>query len=147
MNRRFASFLALALFCIAMLAPAQTWTQNDPTHRPEPMYRKSPKKKDMRFRAVHGIVKDEHDNPVKGALVNLKNLKTKRTLTFITKQDGRYNFDGLSREEDYELSATFHAKTTPVKKISQFDPQMDSMRILSFAEPETPTTASAKPGK
>lgn len=147
MNRRSASFLTLSLFCAAMIAPAQTWTQNDPTHRPEPMYSKSPKKKDMRFRAVHGIVKDERDNPVKGALVNLKDLKTKQTLTFITKQDGRYNFDGLSREEDYELSATFHTKTTPVKKISQFDPQMDSMRILSFAEPEAPTTASVKPTK
>jgi hypothetical protein len=147
MNRRSASFLALSLFCAAMIAPAQTWTENDPTHRPEPMYSKSQKKKDMRFRAVHGIVKDEHDNPVKGALVNLKNLKTKQTLTFITKQDGRYNFDRLSRDEDYELSAAFHAKTTPVKKLSQFDPQMDSMRILSFAEPETPVAVSAKPDK
>lgn len=147
MNRRSASLLALSLFCAAMIAPAQTWTQNDPTHRPEPMYRKSQKKKDMRFRAVHGIVKDEQDNPVEGALVNLKDLKTKRTLTFITKQDGRYNFDGLKRDEDYELSATFHAKKTPVKKISQYDPQMDSMRILSFAEREEPTTASAKAGK
>ena len=145
MNRRSASLLGLSLFCAAMIAPAQTWTQNDPTHRPEPMYRKGQKKKDMR--AVHGIVKDEHENPVKGALVNLKDLKTKQTLTFITKQDGRYSFDGLSREEDYELSATFHTKKTPVKKISQFDPQMDSMRILSFAEPEEPTTASAKPSK
>lgn len=147
MNHRSAGFIALSLFCAAMLAPAQTWTENDPSHRPAPLYSKSPKKKDMRFRAVHGIVKDERDNPVKGALVNLKNLKTKQTLTFITKQDGRYNFDGLSREEDYELSATFHAKTTPVKKISHFDPQMDSVRILSFAEPEAPITASAKPSK
>lgn len=83
---------------------------------------------------VHGIVKDQDDNPLSGALVNLKNLKTKQILTFITKTDGKYMFDGLSREEDYEINASFSGKNTPVKKLSHYDPQTNSMRILSFAE-------------
>jgi hypothetical protein len=85
---------------------------------------------------VQGIVKDENDNPVANALVNLKNLKKNQTETFITKADGKYFFDELSRDEDYELSATYSGKTTPVKKLSHFDPQTNSSRILSFAEPE-----------
>jgi hypothetical protein len=55
-------------------------------------------------------------------------------LTFITKTDGKYMFDGLSREQDYELSASFSGKSTPVKKLSHYDPQTNSVRILSFAE-------------
>ena len=83
---------------------------------------------------VHGIVKDQNDNPLAGALVNLKNLKTKQVLTFITKSDGKYMFDGLSREQDYEINASFSGKHTPVKKLSHYDPQTNSMRILSFVE-------------
>lgn len=116
------------------LLNAQSKTQGDPTYRPSPMYSKSEKKKLDKFRMVHGIVKDQKDNPLSGALVNLKNLKTKQVVTFITKTDGKYMFDGLSREEDYEISALFSGKSTPVKKLSHYDPQTNSMRILSFVE-------------
>jgi len=107
------------------------------------MYSKSEKKRMAKFRMVHGIVKDEHDNPVKGALVNLKNMRTNQTLTDITQADGKYSFDELSREEDYELSATLSGKTTSVKKLSHYDPQSSIMRILSFAEPGEATSAKA----
>jgi hypothetical protein len=92
---------------------------------------------------VHGIVKDEHDNPMKGALVNLKNLKTNQTVTDITQADGKYSFDELSREQDYELSASFGGKTTPVKKLSHFDPQSSIMRILSFVPLEQDATSAS----
>jgi hypothetical protein len=109
------------------------------------MYSKAEKKRLAKFRQVQGIVKDEHDNPVANALVNLKNVKKNQTETFITKSDGKYSFDELSREEDYELSASFAGKTTPVKKLSHYDPQTNSSRILSFAEPEP--EMSVKTGK
>lgn len=131
--------LSLSVFtCLVLSVPmcAQTKGSSDPTNRPAPMYSKSQKKQDERFRSVHGIVKDERENPVDGALVNLTNLKTKKTLTYITKADGKYYFDDLSREEDYELDAVFHDKKTRVKKLSHYDPQRSSMRILAFGEPE-----------
>jgi hypothetical protein len=124
---------ALGILSGLMLS-AQSKTQGDPTYRPSPMLSKSEKKKLDKFRMVHGIVKDQNDNPLSGALVNLKNLKTNQILTFITKADGKYMFDGLSREQDYEISASFSGKSTPVKKLSHYDPQSNSMRILSFAE-------------
>jgi Carboxypeptidase regulatory-like domain len=132
-------FITSSLFiCLALCVPAlaQTKSSSDPTNRPAPMYSKSRKKEDLRFRSVHGIVKDEKENPVNGALVNLTNLKSKKTLTYITKADGTYYFDDLSRDEDYQLDAVFHEKKTQTKKLSHYDPQRSSMRILTFGEPE-----------
>ena len=142
MNIRLATLVMFVLGASGTFLSAQSMAERDPTHRPAPMYSKSEKKRMAKFRMVHGIVKDERDNPVKGALVNLKNLKTNQTLTDITQADGKYSFDELSREQDYELSATLSGKTTPVKKLSHSDPQSSIMRILNFAEPEEPTSAS-----
>jgi Carboxypeptidase regulatory-like domain len=142
----FSRLITLSLFaCLGLCvsALAQSKSSSDPTNRPAPMYSKGQKKQDLRFRSVHGIVKDENENPVNGALVNLTNLKSKKTLTYITKADGTYYFDDLSRDEDYELDAVFHDKKTRAKKLSHYDPQRSSMRILSFGEPEEQTTAAS----
>jgi hypothetical protein len=127
-----------------MLVNAQSMSQQDPTHRPTPLLTKSEKQRLATTRIVHGIVKDEHDNPVNGALVNLKNLKTNQTQTFITKASGMYSFEELSRTEDYELSATLSGKTTTVKKLSHYDTQTNSMRILTFGEPEVSSVSTSK---
>jgi hypothetical protein len=142
MKIRFLTLLVSVLAASSTL-PAQSMAEKDPTHRPSPMYSKSDKKRAARVRMVHGIVKDEQDNPVKGALVNLKNLKTNRILTDVTHADGKYSFDELSREEDYELSATLNGKTTPLKKLSHYDTQTESMRILSFAPVDDAVSANA----
>jgi hypothetical protein len=138
-----ATLVVFVLAGSSTFLSAQSMAQKDPTNRPAPMYSKAEKKRMAKFRMVHGIVKDERENPVKGALVNLKNLKTNQTLTDITQTDGKYSFDELSREQDYELSATLSGKTTPVKKLSHYDPQSSIMRILSFAEPDEATSAKA----
>jgi len=143
MNIRLATLVVFVLAGSSTFLSAQSMAQKDPTNRPAPMYSKAEKKRMAKFRMVHGIVKDERENPVKGALVNLKNLKTNQTLTDITQADGKYSFDELSREQDYELSATLSGKTTPVKKLSHYDPQSSIMRILSFAEPDEATSAKA----
>ena len=139
----FKLFVA-ALSLSGMLLNAQSMAQQDPTHRPTPLYSKSEKKRLSNTRMVHGIVKDQKDNPVDGALVNLKDLKTNQTLTFITKTSGTYMFDELSRDEDYELSATLSGKKTTVKKLSHYDPQTNSMRILTFGEPEISSVSTSK---
>jgi hypothetical protein len=142
MTHAFARLLTAATLASGFLLNAQSMSQSDPTHRPSPMLSKSDRKKMEKYRMVHGIVKDRQDNPLTGALVNLKDLKTNQTVTFITKADGKYMFDELSREEDYEISASFSGKSTPVKKLSHFDPQTNSMRILSFVEQEEQSVQS-----
>jgi hypothetical protein len=144
MIRHFANFVAGAALLSGTSLLAQSMNQSDPTYRPAPMYSKSEKKKMAKFRMVHGIVKDQQDNPLNGALVNLKNIRTKQTLTYVTKPDGKYMFDELSRDDDYEISASFSGKTTPMKKISHYDPQQNSMRILSFADEDDQNVQTVK---
>lgn len=64
-------------------------------------------------------------------------------MTYITKNDGVYSFDNHSRTEDYNLVASFNGKKTPVKKLSHFDQQPSSMRILTFEPPEQSAASSA----
>jgi Carboxypeptidase regulatory-like domain len=140
----FKFLFTVVLSFSGMLVNAQSMAQRDPTNRPVPLLSKSEKKRLSNTRIVHGIVKDEHDNAVNGALVNLKNLKTNQTLTFITKANGTYSFEELSRDDDYELSAAYSGKTTAVKKLSHYDSQTNSMRILTFGEPEVSSVSTSK---
>lgn len=99
------------------------------------------KKKDRpaTSRNVAGKVVDNTGQPLEGALVTLTNTKTSTKTTFITKGDGRYNFEELSLNVDYELQAKYKALTSELRKISQFDPNVATVRILQV------DTASAAP--
>jgi hypothetical protein len=143
MNRLFIILSVLSLGIGTLSVSAQEYSSDsDSSHHPAPVYSKAEKKQRAKYRRVHGVVKDEQGNPVQNALVNLTNLKTKETTTFVTKKDGAYSFDDLSRAEDYDLVASFNSKKTPVKKLSHFDPQSTSMRILTFAEPDESATTT-----
>jgi Carboxypeptidase regulatory-like domain len=72
-------------------------------------------------RLIQGMVKDQSDNPVAGAIVLLKNIKTTKVITFATKEDGKYTFKDLFLDADYELLAKHGDLTTPVKKLSVYD--------------------------
>ena len=79
------------------------------------------KSKEPAERSVSGIVTDENDKPVPGAIVQLKNLKTLDVRSFIAKEMGDYYFHGLSTDVDYELKADFNGQTTGTKTLSSFD--------------------------
>jgi hypothetical protein len=72
-------------------------------------------------RSVTGIVTDENDMPVPGAVVLLKSLKTLEVRSFIAKEHGDYYFHGLSTDIDYELKADSNGKTSGAKTLSSFD--------------------------
>ena len=46
-------------------------------------------KKDSPYRTIQGFVKDQADNPLAGAIVQLKDTKTSKILNFPTKEDGK----------------------------------------------------------
>ena len=125
----------------AVSAFPQAWSS---TERPSALYSKTPQKHDERFRYLQGIVKDEHENPVEGALVNLKNLHTGKMLTFITRKDGKFRFDELSRDEDYEVFGQHNAEKTRVARMSRFDRKQDLMRILVLGTDEDNDHATAQ---
>jgi hypothetical protein len=72
-------------------------------------------------RTIQGMVKDQADNPVAGAIVQLRNVKTSKVVDFATKDDGKYAFRELFLDADYELLAKRGNLTTPTKKVTIYD--------------------------
>jgi hypothetical protein len=104
MTRRTA-FAALLLICFASAVFA---------------FQKS-KSEDEKLRIVQGAVTDAEDNPVSGAVVQLKNSKTLQVRSFITQQEGSYQFHGLDPNVDYTLKAESKGAASPVRTLSAFD--------------------------
>jgi hypothetical protein len=72
-------------------------------------------------RTVSGAVLDDSDQPVVGATVFLKNVKTKSIRSFTSVEKGHYYFAQVSKMEDFELWAEKGDKKTAVKTISSWD--------------------------
>lgn len=102
MFKRFA--IILFVLALATLVFAQGKKSKEPTER-----------------SVSGIVTDENDVPVPGAVVQLKNTKTLEVRSFIAKEHGDYYFHGLSTDVDYELKAESNGKGSGTKTLSSFD--------------------------
>ena len=138
-----ASFSALAL---VTNAHAQATNTGSPVKPPDvfldnhrPLIKK--KERAPTSRNVAGKVVDSAGQPLEGALVTLTNTKTSEKTTFITKTDGRYNFEELSLTVDYQLQARFKAASTEMRKISQYDPNVNTVRILQVDTDAKPGTA------
>jgi len=72
-------------------------------------------------RTVRGQVLDENEKPVERAVVHLTNLGTKKRLSVATDKEGRYQFNDVSRKDDFELMAEFGERKSRTRKLSQFD--------------------------
>jgi hypothetical protein len=79
------------------------------------------KREDTNTRTVKGVVTDSTDNPVNGAVVQMKDTKTLQVRSFITQNSGQYHFAGLSTNVDYELKADFQGGSSGTKTLSTFD--------------------------
>jgi hypothetical protein len=133
---------------LAGLAGAQA-TNNNPANQPDvfldnhrPLNKK--KEKAPNSRDVSGKVVDISGRPIEGALVTLTNKKTNSKVTFITKNDGRYNFGDLSFTIDYELQAKYKDASTELRKISQYDRNPSVVRILELDDSAKPQGDEAK---
>jgi carboxypeptidase family protein len=107
---------------------------------------KPPKKeKTATSRTVKGTVTDEFGKPLESAAVTLTNEGTHESLTYFTKKDGTYYFDGLSLTTDYKLVAQFKEGKSIAKTLSQYDHSPRIVRILEVDQPasRTPNAASA----
>ena len=101
--------------------------------------------KDLPSREMSGIVRDAYDNPVRGAIVTLTNLKTKAARSFVTKEDGRYNFDRVIKADDYEVRARFRGRNSETKKLTNYDPRNKPVMNLHFDKSiDQPEAAPAK---
>jgi hypothetical protein len=146
MHRR-PIFLALLICMAAFTASAQA-TDPNPAHAPSVFLgnKRPPNKKDKKptSRSLMGKVVDGSGQPLEGALVTVTDTKAGEKRTFITKKDGRYNFDSLSFTVDYELEARYKNAVSEPRKLSQYDRTVNMVRILDVATPASPTTEAKK---
>ena len=118
----------LVSICIVFLGSAGVTSaqQTDPPKSPSVIVENKEKpKKDSPYRVIQGVVKDQAENPLAGAIVQLKDTKTSKILNFPTKEDGRFAFRDLSMDINYELMAKRGDTVTPVKKVSIYDTRKD----------------------
>ncbi len=90
------------------------------------------KKKAPATRGVTGQVTSADEKPVVGAVVQLKDTKTKQVRSFYTQEQGRYYFNGLSPDVDYELTASYHGADSPARTLSVFDSRKDPVINLKL---------------
>lgn len=83
-------------------------------------------------RSVQGAVRDLNDNPVEGAVVQMKDTKTLQVRSFITHPDGNYIFRGLSTNVDYELKADHGGMASDIKRLSAFDSRVKAVINLKL---------------
>ena len=79
------------------------------------------KSEDDKLRIVQGSVVDAQDHAIAGAVVQLKNSKTLQVRSFITQEQGSYQFQGLDPNVDYTLKAEFKGASSAVRTLSAFD--------------------------
>lgn len=105
----------------ALLASGMQWTNQ-----------KKEKGRDPNIRHVSGVVTLPDGTPAAGAVVQLKNLKTLQIRSFITREDGKYQFQNLSTSIDYELTATYHDMESPKRTLTIFDTRLDAVVNLKL---------------
>lgn len=132
-----AKFVPLVLLAVAVTGVVSAQS-SDPNNKPSVIVgndRPKPAKPGT-TRIIQGTVKDAADNPVSGAIVQLKNTKTSKLVDFITKDDGKYAFRELSLDIEYDLFAKRGDLTTPVKKASPYDSRHDITLNFKLEPPE-----------
>jgi hypothetical protein len=101
-------FLLLCALGFPLFAQIQPSVQDQPSVTP-------------RLRSIEGTVLNKSGTPVPGAVVLLKDTKTLQVRSYITQQEGKYHFYGLSSDINYEVRAQFGDMSSPTKNISVFD--------------------------
>lgn len=79
------------------------------------------KREEKSTRSVTGLVWDQMENSLEGAIVQIKNTRTLQIKSFITQKEGSYYFHGLDPNIDYRLTARYGGVTSRTRTLSTFD--------------------------
>ena len=109
-KRTISNLAALILMGVALVATPTVSAQS-----------RKEKAEEASKRSLEGLVTDSTDNIVVGAVVKLKDLKTLQVRSFITKEDGKYHFYGLSINNDYEVTADLSGASSKPRTLSVYD--------------------------
>ncbi|MSV35092.1 MAG: carboxypeptidase regulatory-like domain-containing protein [Bryobacterales bacterium] len=83
-------------------------------------------------RAVQGLVTSAGDQPVTGAVVQLKDMRTLQVRSYITQSDGAYHFSGLRMDIEYQVTAKSGDATAGPRSLSIFDTRKDAVMHLKL---------------
>jgi hypothetical protein len=80
-------------------------------------------------RDLHGRVHEQSGEPLRGAVVEIKDTNTLAIRSFITGRDGLYHFSALNPDGWYEVRASYHGKWSSTHTLSRFNekphPELD----------------------
>jgi len=93
---------------------------------------KEERREEANSRSVMGIVVDVSDQPVTGAVVQLKDMRTLQVRSFITQGDGQYHFSGLRADIDYQITAKFGEMSSAPRNLSIFDNRKEAVVNLKL---------------
>lgn len=132
---RFTNLYRTLTVCVAVSVSG--WAQKGGGDKPNVFLENNrpSNSKDTNTRIVTGVVKDQNDNPIPGAIVQLKSLKTSKIIDFPTKDDGRFTFRDLHLDENYELVAKHDQITSPVKKVTMYDTRKNIVLTFKLEPP------------
>jgi len=97
---------------------------------------KKNKPRDTTIRNLAGVVTLPNGSPAEGAVVKLKNLKNLQVRSYIADAQGKYQFQNLSTNIDYEVRCDFKEMTCPPRTLSVFDSRLDAVINLKLEPAE-----------
>ena len=83
------------------------------------------RQKGLQLRSVNGRVTSGEDAPLKDAIVYIKNTRTLAVKTYIADDAGKYQFNALLPNTDYEIFAESKGKKSDKRTLSSFDSRKD----------------------
>jgi hypothetical protein len=81
-------------------------------------------------RTLSGIVSDTNHEPIRGAVVEMRDESSHAVMTYITEANGAYNFKRLDGNTDYMVWVVFRGRHSPSHSISKFDSHM--AKVINF---------------
>ena len=103
--KRLLTGLFVAALMLVLLAPASAQRGKDQTGQ----------------RSLLGEVTGHQDAPLEKAVVYLKNTKTLTVRSYIVGPDGKYQFNSLAPNIDYDVYAEYSGEKSDTKALNGFD--------------------------
>lgn len=81
-------------------------------------------------RTLTGTVSDPSHEPIRGAVVELRNESSRELISYITETNGSYDFKRLDGNADYVVWVVFRGRHSSTHTISKFDSHM--AKVINF---------------
>jgi carboxypeptidase family protein len=120
MKRVFTIVCGVLLLSVLAAAQYTPGPRGGSTGPPPPEKQKGPV-----LRTVSGRVTGNNDAPLKDAIVYIKNTRSNALKTYIADDAGKYQFNALLPNVDYEIFADSKGAKSDTKRLSSFDSRKD----------------------